>query len=88
MTDKLSDLIKNSVANREEFTSIQQAYDQSTTAGQQTVTTKQIDCAVADRDLAVRETLYAPRSVIPRRRMMRASTPSRIVIRIATHSTC
>ncbi len=52
MTDKLSDLIKNSVANREEFTSIQQAYDQSTAAGQRTVTSKQIDCAAADRELA------------------------------------
>ncbi len=52
MTDKLSDLIKNSVANREEFSSIQQAYDQSAAAGQRTVFSKQIDCAAADRDLA------------------------------------
>jgi len=66
MTDKLSDLIKNSVANREEFSSIQQAFDQSTAAGQRTVTSKQIDCAAADRDLAEMERIVAsPQAAAP-----------------------
>jgi branched-chain amino acid transport system substrate-binding protein len=52
MTDKLSDLIKASVANSEEFSSIRHAYDQSVAEGQRSVTGKQIDCAAANRDLA------------------------------------
>jgi hypothetical protein len=52
LTDKFSDLIKASVTNGEEFSSIQQAYDQSTIEGQRTVTSKQTDCAAALRDLA------------------------------------
>jgi hypothetical protein len=52
LTDKFSDLLKASVTNGEEFSSIQQAYDQSTTEGQLTVSSKQTDCAAAVRDLA------------------------------------
>ena len=52
LTDGLSDLIKASVTNGEEFSSIQQAYDQSTIEGQLTVSSKRTDCAAAVRDLA------------------------------------
>ena len=57
MTDKLSDLINASTANDEEFSSMRQAYDQSTVEGQRTVTSKQTDCAAADRDLADMESI-------------------------------
>jgi hypothetical protein len=52
VTDKLSDLINASTVNGEEISSMRQAYDQSTIEGQRTVTSKKIDCAAADRDLA------------------------------------
>jgi branched-chain amino acid transport system substrate-binding protein len=52
LTDGLSDLIKASVTNGEEFSSIQQAYDQSSIEGQRTVSSKRTDCAAAVRDLA------------------------------------
>jgi hypothetical protein len=52
LTDKFSDLVKASVASGEEFSSIQQAYDQSTTEGQLSVSSKQTDCAAAVRQLA------------------------------------
>ena len=51
LTDNFSDLIKVSVPQSEEFASIQQAYDQSTIDSQRAVTSKQIDCAAAVRDL-------------------------------------
>ena len=51
LTDGLSDLIKASVTNGEEFSSIQQAYDQSSIEGQRTVSSKRTDCAAAVRDL-------------------------------------
>jgi hypothetical protein len=51
LTDNFSDLIKASVPRTEEFSSIQQAYDQSTIDSQRTVTSKQTDCAAALRDL-------------------------------------
>jgi hypothetical protein len=51
LTDNFSDLIKASVPRAEEFSSIQQAYDQSTIDSQRTVTSKQTDCAAAVRDL-------------------------------------
>jgi hypothetical protein len=52
LTDGLSDLIKASVTNGEEFSSIQQAYDQSTIESQRTVSSKRTDCPAAVRDLA------------------------------------
>jgi hypothetical protein len=52
LTDKFSDLFKTSVTDSEEFSAIQQAYDQSTIEGQLTVASRQVDCAVAVRDLA------------------------------------
>jgi hypothetical protein len=52
LTDKFSDLLKTSVTDSEEFSTIQQAYDQSTIEGQLTVASRQVDCAVAVRDLA------------------------------------
>jgi hypothetical protein len=52
LTDGFSDLVKASVTNGEEFSSIQQAYDQSTIEGQLTVSSKRTDCAAAVRDLA------------------------------------
>jgi hypothetical protein len=52
LTDKFSDLIKAPGTNGEEFSSLQQAYDQSTVDSQRTVTSKQTDCAAAVRDLA------------------------------------
>jgi hypothetical protein len=52
LTDKLSDLIKAPGINDGEFSSIQQAYDQSTIDSQRTVTSKHTDCAAAVRDLA------------------------------------
>jgi branched-chain amino acid transport system substrate-binding protein len=57
MTDKLSDLIAASNTNGEEFSSIRQAFDQSAVEGQRTVTSKQTDCAAADRDLADMEAI-------------------------------
>jgi hypothetical protein len=52
LTDKFSDLLKTSVADSEEFSAIQQAYDQSTIEGQLTAASRQVYCAVAVRDLA------------------------------------
>ncbi len=52
LTDNLSDLIKATVANSEELSSIQQAYDQSTVGGQLNVNSKQTDCAAALHELA------------------------------------
>ena len=52
LTDKLADLIRASVTNGEEFSSIQQAYDQSIIESQRTVTSKQTDCAAAVHDLS------------------------------------
>jgi hypothetical protein len=52
LTDKFSDLLKTSVTDSEEFTAIQQAYDQSTIEGQRTIAGKQVDCGAAVRDLA------------------------------------
>jgi branched-chain amino acid transport system substrate-binding protein len=52
LTDRFSDLIQASAANGEEFSSIQQSYDQSAIDSQLTVSSKQTDCAAAVRDLA------------------------------------
>jgi hypothetical protein len=52
LTGKFSDLLRTSVTDSEEFSSIQQAYDQSTIEGQLNVASRQVDCAVAVRDLA------------------------------------
>jgi hypothetical protein len=52
LTDKFSGLVKASVTNGEEFSSIQEAYDQSAVQGQRTVSSKQVDCVAAVRDLA------------------------------------
>jgi len=52
LTDKFSELLKTSVTNGDEFSSIQQAYDQSTIDGQLTVISRQVDCGAAVRDLA------------------------------------
>jgi len=52
LTDQFSELIKASVTDGQEFSSIQQAYDQSTVEGQLTVSSKRTDCAAAVRDLA------------------------------------
>ena len=52
LTDKLADLIRASVTNGEEFSSIQQAYDQSIIESQRTVTSKQTDCSAAVHDLS------------------------------------
>ena len=52
LTEGFSDLIKASATNSEEFSSIQQAYDQSAIDGQLNVSSKRIDCAAAVRDLA------------------------------------
>jgi hypothetical protein len=62
LTDKFSELTKASGANGEEFSSIQQAYDQSTIDSQRTVASKQTDCAAAVRDLADLERAVAPQS--------------------------
>jgi hypothetical protein len=52
LTDRFSDLIQASAANGEEFSSIQQSYDQSAIDSQLTVSSKGTDCAGAVRDLA------------------------------------
>ncbi len=52
LTEGFSDLVKASATNGEEFSSIQQAYDQSAIDGQLGVSSKRIDCAAAVRDLA------------------------------------
>jgi phage-related tail protein len=52
LTDQFSDLVKASGANGEEFSSIQQAYDQSAIEGQRTLSSKHTDCTAAVRDLA------------------------------------
>jgi branched-chain amino acid transport system substrate-binding protein len=52
LTEGFSDLIKASATNSEEFSSIQQAYDQSAIDGQLNVSSKRTDCAAAVRDLA------------------------------------
>jgi hypothetical protein len=44
--------IKTSVTDNGEYSSIQQAYDQSSIEGQLTVTSKQVDCGAAVGDLA------------------------------------
>jgi branched-chain amino acid transport system substrate-binding protein len=51
LTDRFSDLIQASAANGEEFSSIQQSYDQSAIDSQLTVSSKGTDCAAAVRDL-------------------------------------
>jgi branched-chain amino acid transport system substrate-binding protein len=51
LTGKFSDLLKTSVTDSEQFSSIQQAYDQSAIEGQLTVASGRVDCAVAVRDL-------------------------------------
>jgi hypothetical protein len=48
LTEGFSDLIKASVTNGEEFSAIQQTYDQSTIDSQRTVTSKQTDCATGN----------------------------------------
>jgi branched-chain amino acid transport system substrate-binding protein len=52
LTDKFSDLVKESVTQGEAFSTIQRAYNQSAIEGQRTVSSKQTDCAAAVRDLA------------------------------------
>jgi hypothetical protein len=52
LTDQFSELIKASVTNGEEFSSIQRAHDQSTIEGQLTASSKHTNCAAAVRDLA------------------------------------
>jgi branched-chain amino acid transport system substrate-binding protein len=52
LTDRFSDLIQASAANGEEFSSLQQSYDQSTTDSQLAVSSKRTDCVAAVRDLA------------------------------------
>jgi hypothetical protein len=52
LTDRFSDLVKTSVTRSDEFSLIQQAYDQSSVDFQRAVASKQIDCAAAVRDLA------------------------------------
>jgi uncharacterized protein len=52
LTDQFSELIKASVTNGEEFSSIQRAYDQSTIEGQLTASGKHTDCPAAVRDLS------------------------------------
>jgi hypothetical protein len=59
LTDKFSDLVKNSVTKSDEFSLIQQAYDQSSIDFQRAVASKQIDCAAAVRDLADLERVVA-----------------------------
>jgi hypothetical protein len=52
LTEGFFDLVKASATKGEEFSSIQQAYDQSAIEGQLGVSNKRIDCAAAVRDLA------------------------------------
>jgi branched-chain amino acid transport system substrate-binding protein len=52
LTEGFSDLMKASITNGEEFSSIQQTFDESTIEGQLTVSSKHTDCAAAVRDLA------------------------------------
>jgi hypothetical protein len=52
LTDKFSDLVKTSVTKSDEFSLIQQAYDQSSVDFQRAVASKRIDCAAAVRELA------------------------------------
>jgi hypothetical protein len=52
LTDRFADLLKSSVTDNGEFSSIQQAYDQSSIDGQLTVSSRQVDCGAAVRDLA------------------------------------
>jgi hypothetical protein len=82
LTDNFSDLIKASVPRAEEFSSIQQAYDQSTIDSQRTVTSKQTDCAAAVRDLVDLERTVSSRlstagTGAPPARAGTAATPPR-----------
>jgi branched-chain amino acid transport system substrate-binding protein len=52
LTEGFSDLVKASAANREEFSAIHQAYDQSAIDGQLAMSSKRTDCAAAVRDFA------------------------------------
>jgi hypothetical protein len=52
LTDKFSELVKSSVTKHDEFSQIQQAYDQSSVDFQRAVASKQIDCVAAVRELA------------------------------------
>jgi hypothetical protein len=52
LTEGFSDLVKASATNREEFSAIHEAYDQSAIDGQLAVSSKRTDCAAAVRDLA------------------------------------
>ncbi len=63
LTDGFSGLVKASAASGEEFSSIQQAYDQSTTEGQLSVSSRQTDCAAAVRDLADLERAVASQAL-------------------------
>jgi branched-chain amino acid transport system substrate-binding protein len=76
LTDQFSDLVKASGANGEEFSSIQQAYDQSATEGQRTVSSKHTDCAAAVRDLADLERAVTGASPVQVRTATVASPPS------------
>jgi len=52
VTEKFNDLVRASVPDSDEFTSIQQAYDQSSIDSQRNVTSRPTDCAAAVSDLA------------------------------------
>jgi branched-chain amino acid transport system substrate-binding protein len=76
LTDRFSDLVKASGANGEEFSSIQQAYDQSAIDGQRTLSSKHTDCAAAVRDLADLERAVTGASPVQARTATVASPPS------------
>jgi hypothetical protein len=61
LTDEFADLLKTSVTDNAEYSSIQQAYDQSSVEGQLAVTSRQVDCGAAVRDLADLERAVASR---------------------------
>jgi hypothetical protein len=83
LTDNFSDLIKASVPRAEEFSSIQQAYDQSTIDSQRTVTSKQTDAprlsAILSTWSAPSLPAYRPPARAPLRRPERALPPPRRV---------
>jgi branched-chain amino acid transport system substrate-binding protein len=60
MSDTLSDLITVSAINPDESSSIWQAYNQASTEGQRSITTKRQNCAAADRALADLEKTVTP----------------------------
>src|SRR5215471_5861759 len=52
ISDMLMDVLKNATSSADELNAFKQTYDKSIAEGQRAVTSRRIECATADRDLA------------------------------------